>query len=447
MYPMGIPTITTGRSRARRGLPEPKLREDGRWWLRLPLPPTAGKPRPRKPIYGATEDECRRNRDKYLDSGPSDGRHHERATLREMLDAWLKALDPGGPEAPLAHSSWVGYETHARRHIEPWLGHLRVRDLRIEHVETWLADLKAGRPPSGLPEADARALAYPRSQAMRRKVLVSLRTALKWGKARGYASDNVAAATRLPKKPRAKRWEPLPDTEVDRILAGIKGHRLEALFAIAIMMGPRQGEILGLWWSDLDREKRTIEIGHTLSWSDGSPDRKETKTSASERTIRLPDTVWDLLMARETAQAAEKAALGMAWDAHRAEVGVGVDDDFVFTTSTGRPCRGDGTGGITNQFQGCLKRAGVARLRFHDTRHMAATLLLSLNGNNLIEVGQILGHSTYRLTVDLYAHLRPEVAAELAARVDEYYKLRAEIAALRASAVGISMGSMVDQQA
>lgn len=116
----------------------------------------------------------------------------------------------------------------------------------------------------------------------------------------------------------------------------------------------------------------------------------------------------------------------------------------MFTTYTGRPCRGDGTGGVTYQFQGCLKRAGVAPLRFHDTRHLAATLLSSLNGHNLIEVGQILGHSTYRLTVDPYAHLRPEVAAELAARVDEYYRIRAELAALRASGLGVAPGSVVD---
>lgn len=94
------------------------------------------------------------------------------------------------------------------------------------------------------------------------------------------------------------------------------------------------------------------------------------------------------------------------------------DTPYLFVRSNGNPLRGDGSGGVGDQFKRRLRRAGLPIRNFHQTRHIAASILLSLNGNNIHEVQQILGHSTYRMTLDLYSHLVPEVQAGRAADVD-----------------------------
>lgn len=180
-----------------------------------------------------------------------------------------------------------------------------------------------------------------------------------------------------------------------------------------------------LRWPDLDREARTIEVRHTLSWAAGKPVREESKTVAGQRTIRLPDTLWDALTDHERRQEAERVKAGDAW--------LGIDP-YVFTRRTGAPMRGDGTGGAGHQFKTRLLRAGIEPRNCHQLRDLGASLRLSLNGNNLVEVGQILGHSTYRHTTDIYGHLRPEVSSYLAAQINEYFTTRATaVEALRAS--------------
>jgi integrase len=269
-----------------------------------------------------------------------------------------------------------------------------VNDLTAGQVEDWLVALRI----AGM------------SSAMRRKVLGTLRMALKWARAptRYNLGGNAAADAGLPKADKKEKWRPFPESEVDAILRAITGHYLEVHWKLALMLGPRLGEINGLWWEDLDLAAKTIEINTTLTWQRGGIwVREDNKTVAGQRTIRLPDTLWAELMAHRERQM-------IAWP----------ESPFVFTRTTGTPLRGDGTGGVGALFQARLKRAKLAKRNFHQLRHLAASLLLSLNNHNLIEVGQILGHSTFKITVDLYGHLRPEVSAHLAAQLDAYYATR-----------------------
>jgi integrase len=76
---------------------------------------------------------------------------------------------------------------------------------------------------------------------------------------------------------------------------------------------------------------------------------------------------------------------------------------------------------VGDQFGRCLRRAGLPHRNFHQLRHQAATVLLALNGGNIHEEAQILGHSSHRMTADLYGHLQPEVMELRAAQVDAYY--------------------------
>jgi len=384
---------------AGRRLPAIFRRGDHRFAVELPLPRSDGPARRRRPLYGRSEAELIASWNEAVTAlahglEPLD----RRSPLADVLDRYLTAREPAftaAGESAIRTSTWKGYEAHCRLHIAPFLGRVPIGELTTRRVKGWLGELEAAG----------------RSTAMRGKVLVSLRTILAWAAGEGYLDENPAAGARPPRH-RPREIAPFSLGEIEGILAAVRGHRLEALMLLALTMGPRLGELMGLWLEDLDVERRAIAVGHTLSWATGRAVREEDpKTPRSRRTIALPDTVWAVLERYLAARAAERAAARAAGRPY-------ADTPYLFVRATGGPLRGDGTGGVGDQFKRCLGRAGLPVRNFHQTRHIAASILLSLNGNNIHEVQQILGHSTYRMTLDLYSHLLPEVQAGRAADVD-----------------------------
>jgi integrase len=328
-------------------------------------------------------------------AGGSDPNLSAPTPLKDVLDEWLTSLDGDDDERPVRPSTWIGYETHVRLHINPWLGETLATDLQVSGVERCLKELRSNG----------------RSNQMRRKVLGTLRTALKWAVGHKFVGENVATAARLPPKPPAKKWEPASRDEVNAILEAIKDHRLRTHFRIALMLGPRMGELNALRLEDLNHERKTVDLHNTLSWVEGVPKAVPSKTEAGLRTIRLPDSLWADLLDHIRRRESERKAKGTSWTEY----------GLVFTRSNGNPLRGDGSGGVNDLFKRCLRRAGLRPRNFHQTRHIAASLLLALDGNNLVEVGQIMGHSTYRHTTDLYGHLMPDFQVEIARLLDAYY--------------------------
>jgi integrase len=350
------------------------LRSDGRSWV--------------KRLYGRSDEEVDAKRDAFLVDYYRDLVTPDSSTrLCVVLDRWLDAKEAADDvaEQSVRVSTWIGYETHVRLHIAPFLGNRPVGQIDGPAVKAWLRDLGE----KGI------------SPAMRIKVLTSLSTAYKWAIGEGYVRFSPTIGIK-PRRGRRPAIEPLSVDLLGKLLAAVKGHPLESLFTIAMTMGPRLGELTQLPIRDADRARRTITIHHTGSWAGGTWHLEDTKREASRRTIRLPDSVWDILEAHLDRRIAAGATA----------------NDLIWVRRTGNPLRGDGTGGVGDLFKRCLKRAGLPVRNFHQLRSLAASLLLSLNGGDYAEVAQILGHSTYRTTLDIYARLLPEVGARRAADVD-----------------------------
>ncbi len=91
-----------------------------------------------------------------------------------------------------------------------------------------------------------------------------------------------------------------------------------------------------------------------------------------------------------------------------------VDSGHVFTTTIGTPLH---AATVTRAFQAALDRAGLARSRFHDLRHAAATFLLA-QGMTLEDVKQLLGHSSITLTSNTYGHVLEERQRQVAQAMD-----------------------------
>lgn len=185
--------------------------------------------------------------------------------------------------------------------------------------------------------------------------------------------------------PRPRRFEPLTTDEARQLLTTAQGHRLHALFELALHTGLRKGELLGLRWEDLDLDRGTAAVRRTLQrTSTGGLTTLPTKTRASERRIALPTRCAQSLKLHRERQQREREAAGTTWQ----------HSGHVFTTPQGRAI--DPTN-LTRTFTTLLRTAGLRRIRFHDLRHSTATLLLE-QGVELVVIKELLGHAHIGVT-------------------------------------------------
>src|SRR6202521_987392 len=139
-------------------------------------------------------------------------------------------------------------------------------------------------------------------------------------------SRNVA---RLVDRPRIQRKpiNPLTPDEGRRFLAAIRGHRLEALFSVALALGLRQGGALGLRWEDIDSSAGTLGVCHQLQRIDGKLTLVPPKTERSPRTLVMPPMIVERLREHEKRQVAERLWSGSKWQ----------EDGLVFANRAGGP--------------------------------------------------------------------------------------------------------------
>ncbi|MCB9175986.1 MAG: site-specific integrase [Caldilineae bacterium] len=366
---------------SRRGNKEGSIRHraDGRWEARVTI---GGRQRS---IYAKTRAEVARKMRQAIQQVESGiPLADERTTVAQFLNTWLETV----VESSVRPSTFRSYEMHVRIHLSPALGKKRLAKLAPHHVQEMMnAKLAEGLSPQTVRHIRA---------TLRR----ALGHALKWG----LVSRNVATLVDPPKVPRRK-VEPLTEEGAAAILDAVSGHRLEALYTVAMAIGLRQGEALGLRWQDVDLDGGKLRVVHALQRIDGELQLVEPKSAQARRTIILPEIAIAALKRHRALQNRERLAAGGDW----------VDGDFVFTTTVGTPLDGPN---VTRTFQRLLKNAGLPPHRFHDLRHDCATLLLA-QGVPLRVVKEILGHSQISLTADTYAHVVPALQQDAAARMDE----------------------------
>jgi integrase len=195
--------------------------------------------------------------------------------------------------------------------------------------------------------------------------------------------------------------------EVPRLLDAIRGERLEALYSVALALGLRQGEVLGLRWSDIDLEAGSLTVRRALQRIKGKYQLVEPKSETSKRTIApLPTLLLSTLREHKARQDTERDGLGARWLNSWG---------LVFTTPHGAPLHGTQ---VTKEFQHICERAGLRPLRFHDLRHSTASILQALRVP-LSDVQALLGHSHPSLTQATYTHALSQERAATA--MDEVF--------------------------
>jgi len=298
--------------------------------------------------------------------------------LRSRLETSVKAR-----VRPL---TYAGYKVNVEKHLVPTLGRIRLDQLTPLHVQEMMNDRLA----TGL---STKSVAY-----IHQVLRTALGLAVRWD----LVSRNVA---RLVDRPRIQRKpiNPLTPDEARSFLAGVRGHRLEALFSVALALGLRQGEALGLRWEDVDFSAGTIRVRHQLQRIDGKLTLVPPKTERSRRTLVMPTMIIERLHEHEKRQVAEKLWAGPKWQ----------ENGLVFANRAGGPTQARDA---IRQFHDALAQTGLRRVRFHDLRHSCATLLL-VQGVSPRVVMEVLGHSEIALTMNAYSHVVPELQHEAAKRM------------------------------
>ena len=287
-------------------------------------------------------------------------------TVHKWLDYWVGQIIPGTVK-PLTLKT---YQERVTNWIRPNLDDVPLVKLEPTHVGAMIRRLEA----KGL---------APRTQAHARDTLsYALNAAIRYGK----LHRNVARLTDPPRAPKTKLDDSLSADEAEEVLRAAKGSRLEALALLLLSLGLRQAETLDLRWDDVDLKAGTLRV-------------TDAKTEDGKRTLVLPPYLTQALKAHRTRQKAERLAAPF-W----------VDPGLVFPTCEGR--RYDRRN-ILDWWHRLTVRAGIGRHRMHASRHTAATLLLN-RGVRLEVISHMLGHSTYSITADIYAKVRPQAMAEAA---------------------------------
>ena len=182
--------------------------------------------------------------------------------------------------------------------------------------------------------------------------------------------------------------------EAHRVLQASEAEPLHALYVLALYLGLRRAELLGLRWEDvvLDPEPGRyplLEINQTLQRVGGELQFVPPKTRTSRRTVPLPPVCVRVLKDHAKRQAEQRAVAGSDWREH----------GLVFPSRVGTPMEPDN---LRRSWDRIKKAAGV-ELRFHDLRHTCVTLLLDLGVPPHI-VREIAGHSALDVTMTIYAH-------------------------------------------
>jgi integrase len=340
----------------------------------------------RKYFYGRTEKEVlKKIRQAIYEREQGTLATGPQQTVKQFLEHWLEKVHK-------LNIRPVTYEDHAlivRKHLIPALGHIRLQKLTTQHVQSlYTQKLEEGLSPG------------------RVKIIHAvLHGALRYAVRTKLVTHNVSDEVDLPPVEKHE-IQPLAPEEAQLFLQKIAEHPLGALLTVAVTTGMRQGELLALRWQDVDLKSGELQVRRTVrhfarrGYIEGKP-----KTESSIRRIVLPDFVVEVLKQHRMSQLEARLKAGSSW----------VDRDLVF-------CRSNGdfipTTTLQWQFARLLEKLGFPRMRFHDLRHTAATLLLSM-GVPMRVVQDILGHSEMGTTANIYSHVLPSMHQEAMEKMDK----------------------------
>lgn len=343
----------------------------------------------RKQFYGTGIKEANQKADEYMNNLKLGLMNDDQLyTINLLLPKWLFSVKKN----EIKPTSFESYESIYRNYIKPYLiADLPIKDLKSLKIQEYYNKL----------------LSDNISTSSIKKSHKLLRQFFDYAERECYILKNPCLNVSLPKNnkgtetiinERKTKFQYFNEDEIEELLKIFKNTRYYNIILFALGTGMRKGEILGLQWSDVDLESKEIHILHNLSYvANISEDGKKNystilqtpKSNNSIRVIPMSNKIFNLLTSLP-----KKA-------------------DYVFCNEQGSHFDIKWTEKI---WHNKLKDTNMGNKRFHDLRHTFATMLL-LNGANLIQIKELLGHSSVKIT-EMYLDALPKSKAEIINKID-----------------------------
>ena len=305
----------------------------------------------------------------------------------------------------LRETTWEVYEFNVTTHLKE-LGELRISEITTVDIERFISRLQnkfrstRKRRKAGEVQKEVETVREGKKIALGtvRKVITILGQIMAYAVRHRMIDFNPVRDAERPRHQGREDHEAekqiaiLTPVQIRAFLDKVEDQKYRTLFLTAIMTGARQGEVLGLKWSDIDFQTKQVHISRTFNHGRFFIP----KTKGSARRIDLAPTVLKEL-------AVWKLKSG------------GQDEDLIFPNEAGQPLNYSNV--VQRYFLKALKDAEIPRLRFHDLRHTYASLLIE-QGENIKYVQTQLGHSTPTVTLNIYSHLMKDSNQEAACRLE-----------------------------
>jgi integrase len=359
---------------------------------------------------------------------------NDRTTVGEWLDQWIAG------RRKIRRATRVSYQGHIDHYLKPYLGEIKLRDLRSGPISAMFAaldernaEIEKAREiaPRRRPKTEgvrARVLGPASMQRIRATLRVALNAAIK---EELYDRTNPASLVELEsgEAPRPQLWTaesearwretgvvPVPTMvwrpeQCGAFLDAAEGDRLYNLYEMASRTGMRRGELCGLRWSDVDLEASRMDVRVQLTVVAGIVEEGPTKSRAGERSVPLDDGLVAMLRAHRNQQRKDRLKWGEMW----------VDSGRVFVEEDGaelNPLQ------VSDRFRAIAHGADLPPVRLHAMRSGAATMALAA-GVPMKVVSEMIGHSTEAITSKVYTAVSDELKRDAIKSIDALIPRRA----------------------
>ena len=242
-----------------------------------------------------------------------------------------------------------------------------------------------------------------------------IRKALDYAVKMDYIATNPAIKIETPKRQKfiAEHYN---REELQMLFEAVKGDLIELPVILSAFYGLRRSEALGLKWSAIDFEQKTLCIKHTVcrisvDGKDVIVRKDTTKNKTSLRTLPLIPDIEKLLLEARKKQESNRRKCRKSYNKEFL--------DYICVDDMGNLLRPDY---LSQHFQIVLKKNDLKHIRFHDLRHSCASLLLA-SGVSLKEIQDWLGHSDFSTTANIYSHLEYGAKVKSANKIAENLSL------------------------
>ena len=289
----------------------------------------------------------------------------------------------------LKESTVYTYRGQYKKHIEPVLGNMKVKDITTPKLTQLMQS-------------------FVLNPTTVRKLYVIVQSIFRRGGEQGFIRESACHNVILPKRKKSRKNKALDEDKLKRFLSLLDSkpwdEDFKRIIKVLLYTGMRSGECLGLSWHDIDFENHTISINHTLTDIGGRHELTTPKTESSIRIIGMGQKLSKILL--EQKAYIEKLTLALGDDFSHPEM--------VFVSALGNY---RDRNSVYHSLKRFTKGTEFEDMTLYQLRHCNATMLLN-SGFDLKVVSEHLGHCDIGVTADIYADVLRSMKSKVAEQVE-----------------------------